>query len=348
VVSAHLRRHSVTKVLGSLVAGLDSHRFHLGLFHLGERTDAVTAQLRATAALYLQGDHRPAHWLKAIAEFAADVVLYLDLGMDPVAQILACFRLAPVQAVLWGHPITSGAPEIDWFLSADATEVADPTAHYSERVFRLPGLGTCYHAPLSHPRGRRTDAEVHYLLAQSAPKITPLHDAVLARIAAELPQARFTLIPGPRAHVGEALAARMRPAFERSGAHFERQVRILTNVPEAEFLALSAGMDLNLDSIGWSGGVSSLDLLAQHLPTVCVDTPTLRGRQTAAMLRRIGCGELVAEDVEGYVQVALTLGRDRDLRESWRNRIRSGVHALYDDQAPVAALAEFLLRTGSG
>lgn len=342
VVSAFLRQHSVTKVLGALIEALDPQRFEVGLFHLDPRRDALTERLAAGAARYVGGSHRPAAWLEAIAAFGPDAVVYLDLGMDPLGQVLACYRLAPLQLLLWGHPLTSGQAAIDGFVSADDTEVADPAPHYREPVHRLPHLGTCYRAPARAPRVVRDGAEVHFLLAQMALKITPRHDAALARIARALPSARFTVVASPRAHVRDALAARIRRAFDAEGLDFNRHVAMAAHLPEPQFLAMAATMDVNLDTVGWSGGVSTLDLLAQDLPTITVEVPTLRGRQSAAMLRRAGVPELVCADLDGWVARAVELGRDRALRESLRSRIAAGHARLYDDPAPPAAFVELL------
>jgi predicted O-linked N-acetylglucosamine transferase (SPINDLY family) len=344
LVSAFFRRHSVTKVLGGLLEALDPARFEVGVFHLDPRRDALSEQFAARAAHYLGGTHRPAAWLEAIAAFGPDAVIYLDLGMDPLSQVLACYRLAPLQLVLWGHPLTSGHATIDGFVSAHDTEVADPAPHYRETVHRLPHLGTCYRPPPRAPRAVRDDGTVHFLLAQMAMKITPRHDAALARIARELPAARFTIAASPRAHIRDALAARIRRAFEAYGVDFDRHVAMAPHRPEPGFLALAASMDVNLDTVGWSGGVSTLDLLAQDLPTVAVEVPTLRGRQSAAMLRRAGVPELVCADFDGWVARAVELGRDRDLREHLRERIAAGHVRLYNDPAPPAAFVELLER----
>jgi protein O-GlcNAc transferase len=344
LVSASFRRHSVTKVLGGLVDALDPQRFEVGLFHLDPRRDALTEHFSAQAARYFGGNHRPAAWLEQVAAFGPDAVVYLDLGMDPLSQVLACYRLAPLQLVLWGHPLTSGQAAIDGFVSADHTEAADPSPHYREAVHRLPNLGTCYRPPARAPRTVRDDGCVHFLLAQMVMKITPHHDAALARIARELPTARFTIAASPRAHVRDALAARIRRAFEVQGVDFTRHVTMAPHLSEPAFLAKAASMDVNLDTVGWSGGVSTLDLLAQDLPTVAVDVPTLRGRQSAAMLRHAGVPELVCTDLDGWVARALELGRDRALREHLRERIAAGSVRLYDDPAPPAAFVALLER----
>ena len=46
-----------------------------------------------------------------------DVLVYPELGIDPVTYFLAFGRLAPAQAAWWGgHPDTSGIPAIDYFI----------------------------------------------------------------------------------------------------------------------------------------------------------------------------------------------------------------------------------------
>jgi predicted O-linked N-acetylglucosamine transferase (SPINDLY family) len=344
LVSAFFRRHSVTRVLGGLLEALHPERFELGFFHLDPREDADTARWRARASAWVGGTQRPAQWLQAIADFAPDAVVYLDIGMDPLSQVLACFRLAPLQLALWGHPLTTGHAAIDHFVSADLIEVPDPAAHYREQLHRLPNLGTRFEAPTPAPRAARDHGEVHYLLAQMVLKITPAHDELLARIAAALPQARFTVVPGPRAHVCEALAARIGRAFAARGLDAARQLRVIPNLPAAEFAALAASMDVNLDTIGWSGGVSTFDLLAQGLPTVTVEGDTFRGRQSAAILRRAGVADPACADADAYVDAAIALGRERGLREHLRERLLAGRDIVFDDPAPPAAFADLLER----
>ncbi len=342
LVSAFFRRHSVTKVLGGLIDGLDAERFEVGVFHLDPRRDAISEHYATTAAHYSNLPQRPREALDAIAQFAPDVLVYLDIGMDPLSQVLACYRLAPMQLALWGHPLTTGHAQIDALVVGALMDPPHSAEHYRERVLHLPNLGTCYRMPAGVARDANRRDSVDFLLAQMVLKITPAHDDLLARIVKQLPQARFHIAASPRAHIREALAARIGVAFAAHNLDASRHVHMLGQLPEAEFLAMAASMDINLDSVGWSGGVSSLDLLAQDLPTITVDTPTLRGRQTAAMLQLIGVPELVCPDADAYVERAVVLGRDRDHREHLRERIAAAKHGLYDDRKPVHAFAELL------
>ena len=66
-----------------------------------------------------------------------------------------------MQAVFWGHPVTSGVPEaIDYYLLADAAEAAgDASAKYTEQLLRLDTLGTYYYRAPREPHASREAAQ---------------------------------------------------------------------------------------------------------------------------------------------------------------------------------------------
>lgn len=348
-VSGFLRRHTITKLMAALVEGLDRSRFEVSAYYLDEHEDAVSASLRARLDRFESGERTPGDWAQLLHAASLDVLVYLDIGMHPTVQTLASFRFAPMQCALWGHPVTTGFEHIDWFVSAELMEPPGAQGHYTERLALLPGIGTCFEPPQLAPDpdfespARRDPEAIHYLFAQSAYKIHPAHDEVLARIAAEVPNARFSLVPFPRSHVREALAARMRGAFERRGLDFDRHVHILPFLAEAQFLALARSADLNLDSIGWSGGNTTLEITWFDVPTITLPGAVMRSRHTQAMLLAMDLDELVARDEDDYVRLAVALGKDRARREALRARVRERKHVLYRDRRVVEAFQRFLL-----
>ncbi len=52
---------------------------------------------------------------RCISDDALDVLIYPEVGMEPLIEQLAAMRLAPLQCALWGHPVTTGLPTIDVF-----------------------------------------------------------------------------------------------------------------------------------------------------------------------------------------------------------------------------------------
>ncbi|CAN0142117.1 unnamed protein product, partial [Hapterophycus canaliculatus] len=64
-------------------------------------------------------------WASIVARNQVDVLLYTALGNTLWSHLLALGRLAPVQIAFGhGHPVTSGSPGIDYFVSSDLFETA--------------------------------------------------------------------------------------------------------------------------------------------------------------------------------------------------------------------------------
>ena len=146
IVSAHIRRHSVWDiVLKGLVQHLDPAAFQLTIYHLGHIEDGETQFAKAAANQWRDASALEAStgWAALIASDQQDVLYYPELGMDPTVYMLAQQRLAPLQSVGWGHPITTGITSIDLFFSGELLEPADAQQHYREQLIRLPGTGCC-------------------------------------------------------------------------------------------------------------------------------------------------------------------------------------------------------------
>ena len=346
VVSGFLRRHTVTKLFGDMVVKLDPARFELSMFHTATIDDDVTKALRARADHFELGERTMPGWLHAIRNRELDVLVYLDIGMHAMMQALAAIRLAPRQYVLWGHPVTTGFAAIDAFLTSDAMEPPDGEKHYNERLVRLPRLG-CAFAPPAHeivdpPELANGTGRVEVFFAQSAFKIVPAFDDVLARIAARVPNARFHLTPHPQPPVKDALRARLRKAFAARGLDYERHAGTFRFTSEKEFLGLARAARFSLDSIGWSGGNTTLEILWLDTPVLTLPGELMRSRHTMAILQALGLDELVAKDLDDYVEKAARLATDDEWVASLRRRIRERKHVLYDDAGVIEAFARVL------
>ena len=79
------------------------------------------------------------------------------------------------------------------------------------------------------------------------------------------------------------------------------------------FAAASAQCDVMLDSIGWSGGNTTLEALAQDLPVVTCEGELMRGRVSAGILRMMGMPETIAGTIDDYVALAVRIGTRRGL-----------------------------------
>jgi len=348
IVSAHIRDHSVwNAIVKGWLQNLDRNRFDVRLFHLGKASDVETALAKTMATHYTYGKTDPVEWAQIIHGHQLDVLIYPEIGMDPVTAKLASVRLAPVQAASWGHPITTGLPTIDYFLSADALEPPQADDHYTERLVRLPGLG-CFYDP---PKGEVPEIDpaalgiregVPLLVCAGTPfKYTPRHDAVLVEIARRLGECQLVFFMPPAAEVMERLRFRLEGAFARAGLDLARCAVFVPWQNRQAFRGLLQAADVYLDTLGFSGFNTVLQAIECGLPVAAWEGRYLRGRLASGVLRRMGMDELVADTDAAFVDTAVRLAQDAAYWGGVRDRMIAARGGLHRDPAPVRALEKF-------
>ena len=348
-VSRHFREHSVwNAIIKGWLGQIDARRFEVVAFCLGAAQDAETRYAKSHAARFAQAAGGLSDWVQAIRDARPDVLIYPEVGMDPMTLKLASLRLAPRQGASWGHPETTGLPTIDFYLSAQGLEPAAAQPHYTEQLLALPNLG-CYlqRAPTvaaAVDLGQwRIDADAPLLLCPGAPfKYAPEHDAVLPAIARLLGRCQFVFFTHWARALSGKLQRRLADAFARDGLDADRYVRFVPWLNRPAFYGLMQRADVFLDTIGFSGFNTALQAIECELPVVAREGRFLRGRLASGLLKRIDLQELVTFNEADYAALAARLARDRDYREDIRGRIAARRHLLYEDRAPILALEQFL------
>jgi predicted O-linked N-acetylglucosamine transferase (SPINDLY family) len=353
--TAHIRRHPVWDVvLKGIVGGLDRRRFEVILYHTHAETDAETAWAASQADGFVQGPRELGDWLGRLATDRPDILLYPEIGMDPVSFGLAARRLAPLQVTSWGHPVTSGLPEIDLFLSGALLEGPGAEAHYTERLLRLPGTGVCTTWPglaaapaegLDLPEDRGI---ARLVLPHMPFKLDPAHDALIARAARAAAPCRLWL-PRSREYpwATERLLARLGAALAAEGLDPAATLRVFPWQSPERFLGLLDAMDVYLDAPAFSGYTTAWAAAHRGLPIVAREGEFLRQRLAAGLLRRIGQDDTITETEQDVVALTAMLAaeaRDPARRAARRQAIRAAAPRADGDLAPIRALEEALLR----
>ncbi|MDB5639555.1 MAG: O-linked N-acetylglucosamine transferase, family, partial [Bradyrhizobium sp.] len=350
IVSGFFRQHSNWKIpVKGWLKELARDRFEVSGYYTSGERDGETDAAAALCQRFVQGPRSLDAWRRAILEDAPHVLIFPEIGMDKVSAQLAAQRLAAVQCASWGHPVTSGFPTIDYFISSDLMEPAGAADHYSEQLIRLPNL-SIYDEPAEAPPvaidraqlGLRESAVV-YWCCQSLPKYLPQFDGVFARIAAEVPDCQFTFIEfaGGKG-VTEMFRARLDRAFTAVGLNAGDHCVFLPRLSPDLFVAAIGQCDVVLDSIGWSGCNSILESLVHNIPIVTFAGEMMRGRHTAAILEMMEVRGMTARTIDEYVSLAVSLGRDNTRRAGLSAEIASRKHRVYRDRQCIVALEVFL------
>jgi protein O-GlcNAc transferase len=350
VASGFLRHHSNWKIpVRGWLSQLDPRHFRLFGYHTEPQLDAETRTAAGFCERFVQGPLPLERWRQEILSDGLHVLIYPEIGMDKVCAQLAAQRLAPVQCASWGHPLTSGFPTIDFFLSSELMEPADGAEHYREKLVRLANL-SIYYEPLERPKLSMTRAELGlrasatlFWSCQSLPKYLPQFDPLFARIAREAPDCQFTFIEFPGApHLTELFKLRLANAFSAVGLDAREHCVVLPRLAPERFHAAMGMADVFLDSVGWSGCNSTLESLTHDLPIVTLRGDFMRGRHSAAILEMMGLGGYVTKGVDDYVALAVRLAREPQARQEFKNEIAANKHRVYRDRAAIASLEAFL------
>lgn len=350
IVSPFFHRHPVWNLMvRGWSSQLDRKRFQVFGYHVGAHSDAETDVAANICSRFVHRTLTADEWRDEILRDAPHVLIYPGLFMDNICTQLAAQRLAPVQCNSWGHPETSGMPTLDYFLSSDLMEPPEAEQHYTERLIRLPNL-SIYYEPVevdSSATGRaqfglRTDAAV-FFCGQSLFKYLPQFDLVFANIAKQVKNCQFVFIrTGGARRVDNLFQERLDRIFSSAGLKASDCCTILPTQSQSQFISLIGQCDVFLDSIGWSGGNTTLEALLQDLPIVTMPKALMRSRHSTAILQMMGVDETIVDTIDDYVSVAARLANHPNERHALGRKIADNKHRLYRDRAPVEALQDFL------
>ena len=113
IVSHHLHRHTVGYLNAGIVKHLSRSDFEMTVGRFQDQVeDDMSAAIDRTAdrVVHLAPEIPKAR--RQLADLNLDLIYYPDIGMHPVTYFLAYSRLATVQCTSWGHPDTTGIPNM--------------------------------------------------------------------------------------------------------------------------------------------------------------------------------------------------------------------------------------------
>lgn len=359
-LSAYLRDHTIGRLNLGRVQHLPRKQFEVVVLSVGQHEDEMAQAFRKAADKFVVVPREVARARQIVADQELDILLFTDVGMDALTYTLAFSRMAPIQIATWGHPVTTGSPTMDYFLSSGFLEIPEADAHYTEKLLRLPSLGTYYYQPrLTGPAKKRRDfglleAQHLYVCPQTLFKFHPEFDGVLAEILRRDRQGQLILIEGRTANWTRLVKAR----FGRVMPDVIDRIRWLAPLANQDYLQLLALADVVLDPLHFGGGNSSYEALAVGTPIITLPGKYLRSRISLALYEKLGIAERpgselndlapIVGDVEEYVDRAISIATDVGKSQRLREELVSRVSQLFEDQGEIEHLANSLLEAARG
>ncbi len=346
-VSSFMFAHTVGVFLSGWVENHDHAAFEIHCYHMGHKMDGLTQHLKNHCHAFHCFSNRVEEAARQIEADQLHILIYTDIGMHTETMELAALRLAPVQCKGWGHPVTTGLPTMDFYLSSDLMEPPDGQQYYSETMIRLPHLALCYR-PRQLPKVPKTRQQLGigedrfvYLSTQSLFKYLPQHDDIYPRIALQVPNASFVFIANQSRRVTQQFQQRLKGAFERYGLDADHFCHMSPRLTGNDFMSLNLTADVLLDTLEWSGGKTTLEAIDCGLPVVACPGRFMRARHAFAMLKMMELTETIGKDKTAYCRIAVELANRPHFYASVKNKLHKNRHKLYGDKVFMDGLERF-------
>ncbi|MBD2484632.1 tetratricopeptide repeat protein [Planktothrix sp. FACHB-1365] len=350
-ISPHLTWHTVGLVFLGWLRNCDRSQFEIYCYFTGEEADQITDLFDLYSDQFYHINRNLETIVEQILADELDIIVFLDIGMCPQLTQIAGLRLAPIQCAAWGHPVTTGLPTIDYFISAEFLEPKDGEHHYSEKLIRLPNLGINYPKSILPKTlknrldfGLKQDV-ILYLSCQSLFKYLPDFDRLLVEISKQVKSAQFVFLAHWNPAITEKFRQRLKRIFAKASLDIDEYCIILPRLDKEDYLQLNTLADIGLDSIQFTGFLTTLDSLSCGLPLVTCEGKWMRSRQSAGILQRLGITETIAQNREEYIKIAIELGLNPDWRLAIQEKIKQNIEKLYEDKSCVQALETFYQQT---
>ncbi len=282
-----------------------------------------------------------------IAELELDILIYLDIGMEPLSYFLAFSRLARVQCVLGGHPVTTGIGNMDYFVSAEIMESLNADEHYSEKLVRLPTPLTYFARPVL-PTVFKTrheldlpDARHLYMCPMKLQKIHPDFDEAITRILQLDANGVVVLFEDNTWQFWKvALAKRFEETIPTEVR--ERVIFLPWLKNSVDFISAIAIADVVLDPFNFGIGSTAAMTSVTGTPLVTKVGEFMRGRVGVGYCKMLDITECIAEDAESYARKAVEIASDRILRKKISTKILKNNSVLYENLQPIEEFVDFI------
>jgi protein O-GlcNAc transferase len=314
--------HTVLKLFLNWILKLDQKKFEIYIYYTNQEIDYVTDNLKNISFNFFQSTN-VIDVLLAIKNDSLDTLIYLELGMFSGLQVIAPHKLAKRQIVCWGHPVTSGYKSIDYFFSSFSMELENSQKNYNEKLILLDGLGISPFLDFARfnnlSKRNNNNGKVVFFNAQSLFKLLPEDDDIYLEIYKRFPNSKFCFIKNKHNLITNKFIYRLKQSLGKDFVN--NNCLFHEKVSNKKFLELVNNSDIILDSLKWSGGISSLEAIYLNKPIVTLPSELLQSRHTYAILKILGINELIANSKENYISIAVELAKNISFREFVINKI---------------------------
>lgn len=324
VLSSDFRRHPVTRFFRPLLrvpgTGTIEYVAYADLQDKDDETAAIQALFDQWVDITNLSDLDAARRIKQ-----DNIDLLIELGGHTArSRLMICaFRPAPAQVSYLGYAEITGLPTIDFRLTDRWADPIAFRAESGEQLIHLPTCAWCYEPPDQSSRQEIVPAApsrpLRFGSFNSLAKLSSRTVEMWAQILRRDPDSELVLKSRYTEH--QWVQELLRSEFDR--LEVGSRVRFLPFKPDANSHFMDYNeIDVALDPFPYHGTTTTCDAMWMGVPVVSMAGEAHVSRVGVSLLHQVGLDDLVAEDSEQYIEKALALGRNHQLRLELRSTLR--------------------------
>ncbi|WP_081816779.1 O-linked N-acetylglucosamine transferase family protein [Fodinicurvata fenggangensis] len=330
ILSGGFGRHPVGWLTVAPFEALPKDKFSLHVFSTRRRDDRLNRRFKVNAETW--NEYSPNDTSRIVQDILANEIdILIDLGGYGEGGNPAILLGKPAPVVIkWvgNQSCSTGLDTVDWMLTDSIETPEGFDAYYSEKLLRLPDGYICYTPPINIPEPRALPAlENGYVTFGCFNNLCKVNDETLelwSRVLKRVPNSR--MIVKARAFEEEETRQIFLERFARYGIEADR-LELRGASPHEEMMCQYADMDIALDPVPYSGGLTTCESLYMGVPVVTVPFRTFASRHSASHMTNVGLPDWVADegDLDKYIEIAVAKANDLKalsrLREGLREQI---------------------------
>ncbi len=319
-VSADFRTHPVSTNLYQVFKKLDRNKFDIFMYYADDIVDNLTNDFKSFANEFrFIKKMNDENCCKQITEDNIDILF--DLSGFTSGDRLHIFKRkpAPLQVSFLGYFGTLGMPEIDYIISDNVLVPDAEDQYFTEKVYKLAG---CHmHADLYNLPNETTElpclknAYITFGSMNNAHKISTEMITYWAEILKRVANSRLYF--DARALSSECNKNYLIKQFNEQGISEDRLL-MNASLERPDYLKSFSNIDIALDCTPYGGGTTTIETLSMGVPVITLNGNKWISRQATTFLKAIKHEELIASNMNEYINKAAELAGDVEKLKIYR------------------------------
>jgi predicted O-linked N-acetylglucosamine transferase (SPINDLY family) len=248
--------------------------------------------------------------------------IYVENSLSATSVVMANMRISPVQITCYGHPVSSGGTQMDYYIGGAEVECdvkKQPQQHYNERLVIIPGLASSPVKP-TYELQNFTDKNDFTVVTCSWGKIKSNYPMIKnLQTIRDKSKTKFKFLFNGIEGTNFSYLTFTNDLVDLLGAD---SVVAMHQLPNEDYMYNLERSDMGVDAFPFGGYTRVIDYVWVRRPVVVLEGQRAFNRQGSAVLRRLGLDELIARNEDEYIKKSIKLIDDAGYREELTTKMK--------------------------